>query len=540
MPAHLRALVVILVFALAVFLLAKAPITARACSEQDFTRRRNLWFALTLSAFLAHSFWLFVLVASCVLVVGMRTESNRFALYLSLVLTLPYLAAELPGLGFFNQLFSLTQMRLLALVVLLPTYLTLRRRPGVEPFGRLLCDKLLLGSFALDIVLTFPHTTFTNFLRVSVVYPFIDVFLIYYVASRSLRSLTAFRDAFGAFVVGAMVFCAILAFEFGRHWLLYRGLGAALGASSASESIYLLRAGLLRAVGTAQDSIVAGYTCAIAIGLYMYVMTLVPNVAWRSLGMLVLITGIIAALARAPWLGAAMMIMLFIMLGPTPIANLAKLAVAGLVAVPILLSTGAGDTIVDFLPWVGSVDARNVDGRELLATVALQIIGEYPFFGRYDFALDPALEQLRGGDGRIDLVNTYIIIALGGGYVSLALFVGVAAVAAVGIVVGLFRVGDRRDERHALGRSLLATLVGVLFIIGTVSPIFFVYPLYWCLIGLAVGYGCLIARGEPHLKSDAAASAQGNPAPRARWATATRKEAAASTPVPRGETGLRR
>ena len=495
MPLHLRALVVILVFAVAVFVLAKAPITAQACSEQDFIRRRNLWFALTLSAFLAHNFWLFILVASCVLAVGVRAEANRFALYLSLILTLPYLAAEIPGLGVFNQLFTVNQLRMLALVVLLPTYLTLRRRPGVEPFGRLLCDKLLLGSFALNIILTLPYTTFTNLLREYVLYPFVDVFLIYYVASRSLRTLVAFRDALGAFVVGAMVFCAILAFEFGRHWLIYRGLDTALGTSPSAGN-YLLRAGLLRAGGTAGDSIGAGYTCAIAIGLYLYVSTLVPSLAWRILGMLVLIAGIIGALARAPWLGAAMMILLFLVLGPTPIASLAKLAVAGLLALPIVLMTGAGATIADFLPWIGSVDAHNVEGRELLATVALQIIGEYPFFGRFDFALDPNLEQLRGGDGRIDLVNTYILIALKGGYVSLALFVGIAAVAILGIVAGLFKIGDRRDERHALGRSLFATLFGVLFMIGTVSPIAFVYPLYWSLAGLAVGYGRLIARGE--------------------------------------------
>ena len=522
MPLHLRALVVILVFAVAVFVLAKAPITAQACSEQDFIRRRNLWFALTLSAFLAHNFWLFILVASCVLAVGVRAEANRFALYLSLILTLPYLAAEIPGLGVFNQLFTVNQLRMLALVVLLPTYLTLRTRPGVEPFGRLLCDKLLLGSFALNIILTLPYTTFTNLLRENVLYPFIDVFLIYYVASRSLRTLKAFRDALGAFVVGAMVFCAILAFEFGRHWLLYRGLDTALGATSASAGNYLLRAGLLRAGGTAGDSIGAGYTCAIAIGLYMYVSTLVPSFAWRSLGMLVLLAGIIGALARAPWLGAAMMILLFIMLGPTPIASLAKLAVAGLFALPILLMTGAGATIADFLPWIGSIDAKNVDGRELLATVALQIIAEYPFFGRFDFALDPALEQLRGGDGRIDLVNTYIIIALRGGYVSLALFVGVAAVAILGIVAGLFKIGDRRDERHVLGRSLLATLLGVMFMIGTVSPIAFVYPLYWTLAGLAVGYRLLIARGEIPQERDATEAGRGSHRPTARWGAATR------------------
>ena len=37
-----------------------------------------------------------------------------------------------------------------------------------------------------------------------------------------------FRDAMAAFVVGAMVYCAIIAFEFFNHWLLYRALDDAL------------------------------------------------------------------------------------------------------------------------------------------------------------------------------------------------------------------------------------------------------------------------------------------------------------------------
>ncbi len=54
MPEHLRALTVILVLATAVF--AFAYHSASSISEaDDFTRRRSLWFALTLAAFLAHT-----------------------------------------------------------------------------------------------------------------------------------------------------------------------------------------------------------------------------------------------------------------------------------------------------------------------------------------------------------------------------------------------------------------------------------------------------------------------------------------------------
>lgn len=533
MPEHLRALVVILVIATAVFAIAKVPLTVQACAVQDFKRRRNLWFVLTLSAFLAHNFWLFVLVASCALTFALRTETNRYALYLGLMLALPRLTASIPGLGVVNELFSIDQLRLLALVILLPTYLTLRRRPDVEPFGRLLCDKLLLCILVLEVVLTLPYRTFTSVMRDSVLYAFTDVFLTYYVASRSLRTLEAFRDALGAFIAGAMVFSAVVAFESLKSWLLYRSVDDALGVSLGVGGTYLRRAGLLRAEGTAGQAIVAGYTCAVAIGLYLYVGTLVRTIPWRVVCMLILLAGLIGAFSRAPWLGACMAVVIFIVLGPAPVATLAKLAVGLLALAPILMLSGAGAKILDFLPWVGTVDASTVEGRAHLFAVSLQLIYEHPLVGRYDFRLDPELEVLRDGSGLIDMVNTYIIIALQGGLISLGLFAGFAAAAFFGVVSGLLKIADKRDERHVLGRSLLATLLCVLFVIATVSPIFFVYPIYWTVAGLAVGYGCLVVRGERQQGSKGGSAARhGGRGAGARWSGAARRRANAAADAP--------
>ena len=67
MPEHLRALIVILVLASAVFAFAKAPACAVACTRVDFERRRNLWFGVTFAAFLAHNFWIFIAIAAVLL-----------------------------------------------------------------------------------------------------------------------------------------------------------------------------------------------------------------------------------------------------------------------------------------------------------------------------------------------------------------------------------------------------------------------------------------------------------------------------------------
>lgn len=50
MPEHIRALIVILVLAGTVFTLARRP-AKDLIPYNDFTRRRNLWFVLTLLVF---------------------------------------------------------------------------------------------------------------------------------------------------------------------------------------------------------------------------------------------------------------------------------------------------------------------------------------------------------------------------------------------------------------------------------------------------------------------------------------------------------
>lgn len=494
LPEHLRALVVILVLSTPVFLLAKAPITARICAPEDFIRRRNLWFGLTLAAHLAHNYWVFVLIAAFMLVHAARSESNRFAMYMALVLALPHMSGSIPGLVV-NDLFAVTPVRLLSLCILWPTYLHLRKQPGVARFGTHLCDKLLLAYLLLEVLITLPYRTVPSILRDGVFYGFTDAFLPYYVASRALSNLKIFRDTLGAFIVAAMVLSMVLMFEFWRNWLLYATIDDALGVPNI-EQPYLRRSGILRGLGTAGNAIIAGYTCAVAFGLYLYLRTLVSNRLMRWLGSLLLIGGLIGAFSRGPWVGAALMFGIFVMLGASPVANSLKLVGIGALSLPIILSTKFGQVLIDHLPWIGTVDDRSVDGREVLIDVAMQVFWESPVFGRFDVLFHPAMQALRGGDGLIDLTNTYVVIGLASGGVGLAIFLAFFGVACWTIFKSMRKVRDRRDERYVLGNALLSTVVGVLLILGTVSPILLAPVLFWILGGCAVAYGRLVEQDQ--------------------------------------------
>ena len=117
------------------------------------------------------------------------------------------------------------------------------------------------------------------------------------------------------------------------------------------------------------------------------------------------------------------------------------------------------------------------------------VIQQNPWFGTFNALSNPLMEQLRQGEGIIDLVNTYIAVALTYGVVGLALFVGAFGSAAFGVWRVHRRLGPKDDaESEHLARALLAVLAAIMITIVTVSPINTIPPVYWSFIGIAVAY----------------------------------------------------
>lgn len=485
MPEHLRALVVIVVVASAVFFMARRPATD-LIPLADFKRRRNLWFALTLVAFLAHSFWLYAAAATLILLVAQRREHNPLALFFMLLFLIPPATAAIPGFGVINYLFDINHQRLLTLCVLLPAALALRKQPGRVPLGRLLPDKLLLAGLALTSALALRETTVTDTLR-QMLSLYIDVLLPYYVASRGVRELADFKDVLLAFVLVAFVLALLGVTEYVRHWLLYNAVLDALGLQWDLRG-YLSRGGSLRASVTTGQAIVLGYVMAVAIGLFLFVQHFVGKPAHRYMGALLLAAGLFAPVSRGPWIGAVIIIVVFIALGRRAVPRLALLALAGVLSIPLLSVLPGGDKVLDLMPFIGKVEAENITYRERLLENSWIVIQRNPLFGSFDFRNTPEMQSMIQGEGIIDIVNTYVGLALRVGLVGLGLFMGFFVCILLGIRKGMRQVADKADPYHLLGRVLLATLVGILVTIFTVSSITVIPIVYWSIGGLSVAY----------------------------------------------------
>lgn len=297
MHENLRALIAILILTIPFFHIARQPASG-ITSIENFTRRRNLWFGLTLAAFLTFNFWLYLAIAIPLLVYANRREHNPPALFFFLLFVMPIATMQIPGLGVVNYIFELSHARILALLILLPAFFSLRLQGNNTPFGRTGSDKAFIAYLFLSGALLFREDSMTNGLR-HAFYLFIDVFLPYFVISRSLKSLQSFRDTLLSLVLAIMVLAPLAIFESLKGWLLYSSLIAALDLRGVTD--YLVRDGMLRAIVTATQPIVLGYLMAAGIGLYLFIQRSIQQKFVRRLGMAVLVAGLIAPVSRGPW-----------------------------------------------------------------------------------------------------------------------------------------------------------------------------------------------------------------------------------------------
>ncbi|MDE2466697.1 MAG: hypothetical protein KGO02_23720, partial [Alphaproteobacteria bacterium] len=230
MPVNVKGLIVVLFLSALVFALGKRT-ALHFMEEEDFKRRRNIWLILSAAAFLSQSFWLFSLVAVPILYWGGKKDTHPLAFYLLLMNVIPAIPVPIPtnGLGI-NQLFNLDILRLLSLCVLVPTAWRIHKSPDPNRIhGVRGMDLLVLGFGALKVALYVPpdlpnhvilHTSFTNNVRDALLY-LIDIYVLYYVASRSASSTRVIRDALAAFCLSCTIMACVALFETLKHWLLY-------------------------------------------------------------------------------------------------------------------------------------------------------------------------------------------------------------------------------------------------------------------------------------------------------------------------------
>lgn len=486
MPEVLRSLIVILVIAAAVFVIAKRSSLLLIKDEAVLKRRIFSWYFVTLAAFIAGNFWLFAAIATAVLYINGRKDQNPVAFVFFVLFAVPLFPNAIPGFGIVNYFFDLNYFRIISLAVFFPRYLDSLKTKGGMTFGSVGADKFVAAYILYSLALLMIASSLTNVARQAFVY-FIDIFLPYYVVSRHLKKKEDFDEAIKSFVIAVCIVSMVGIFEYLKGWLVYQAVPGALGVAWDGGG-YLLREGKVRALASSGQAIVLGYIIAVAIGFNAYLGQQASSLRDKVLVTAVLLAGIFSPLSRGPWVQAALTGIILVVLSPKPYANLFIFMAFGVFLVIASQFTPYAESIISYMPFVGTVDASNVEFRKNLLENAVIVIRENLWFGSPNYMQTEEMESMRsGGDGGIiDIVNSYIAVALSGGLVGLVLFAGYFV--SIGkVLFDAYRTSGRAsDQFHALVRSMIALFSGIVVVIYTVSSITFIPIIYWMLGGMAV------------------------------------------------------
>jgi O-antigen ligase len=492
MPEQYRALAVILILAFFSFSFSQKIVEPQT-SPNQFRRWRNAWFTITIVAFLANNYWIYIVIAGIFIWYVAKKEDNKLALFFAILFAVPMINQYIPAIGL-DKVFSINYARLLSLTILYPTYLTLRTKPGTLIFGKNLPDKILLTFMVLSVALLLRNTSFSDMLRGGI-YTFTDIFLPYYVASRGVKDLQQLKEVMVAFALAGIITGTIGIFEFGRHWLLFSSLPDALKVEWGMGS-YLGRGDDLRALASLGQPIVLGYVMMLTLGFYLFMAQSIKSKTLYLLGLGLVLAGLFAPLSRGPWIATVVLITIFIATGPNAIKRLTILGVAMLLFLPALAVIPGGQKIMHLLPFIGDTETENIDYRRELLDNSYIVFQKNPLLGSVNFREDLADMGMTQGEGIVDIVNSYLEIVLEYGLIGLTLFLGFFSLILLAIHNSMRKISDKKSQKYLFGRTLFSCLIGILITIFTVSSIQFIPIIYWAFAGLGITFVRLASKKE--------------------------------------------
>jgi O-antigen ligase len=308
-------------------------------------------------------------------------------------------------------------------------------------------------------------------------------------------------DSIATFCLNCALLAAIAVYESATHWLLYSDMAAHWG-NAIFYTLYVTRGTSIRAVASTGHSMALGYMLVVAFGFWLYLQTRIQSKRSRIAGTAIFWAGLFAAYTRGAWIGAVLVYFVFAALRPNPFTRIFKAAfAAGVIGVLAYLSP-LGDKITSVLPFLGGqVDNFNVVYRQRLWERSWEIIQESPVWG--DPAAMVKMQDLRQGQGIVDIVNTYVGVLLDNGFVGLTLFLAF-------ILIPLFKAWSTSRKSMQvdpdfglLGVSLVSCIIGMLLLIENGSFSGVTVALFYVLAALAAVYQYLgqLRQRDPHLRS---------------------------------------
>jgi O-antigen ligase len=255
----------------------------------------------------------------------------------------------------------------------------------------------------------------------------------------------------------------------------------------------------LRASASTGNPLALGYLVVIAIGFWNYLAEETKS-RMATIGVNILCgLGLFFSYSRGPWLGLGGLYLIKSALAPQRLKRTLRFLFFAACGVAAILLSPAGDKVVAMLPFLGgTVDADSVGYRQRLFDRAWQLIGDSPFLGSPDALLQ--MQDLRNGQGIIDLVNTYVDILLGTGFVGLALLGLFFVIATLRCFVMSQRVLPVDLKLGMMGILIVSCCLTTAVLLWNVSFLLAYERMFYVLVAMAIAYHrfCRQATIAPH------------------------------------------
>lgn len=445
-------------------------------SESGRYRIALMWIAAAAIAFLIpYKSAAFFLLAVALGALAPVNPTARIGFYFASFMALPfYYDFDIPFPGI-NYLINIDYSKVATLVLLGPLFVAKILKP--PPATLRIVDRLLLLFVLISGVMALRDLPVTSAIRATVD-RFILVYIPYVAISRNLATRKDVESVLRAFFAGLVVLAAIAVISMTRGWNYYASLGE-IGHKIYSDQ----RGGFLRIYATLTPPLLALSMGAGVVGaLYLRSKAVLRGYLVFALIPLFLFVMYVTG-SRGGMLGAAVTIAFYILLPRIGSAGRAALAALSFVFIAGLFFYLTQEDVQVYDPY-GTFQYR----AELFRT-SIEQIAQRPLFGSANFLELESFQALRQGEGIIDLVNSYLQVALYFGLVGLFLFVG-AHFMPLSKVYGSINVFDRGGSKqmeairlHVLMASLHA---GYLVLIFTTSGISWIWNYGYAFIALQV------------------------------------------------------
>ena len=239
------------------------------------------------------------------------------------------------------------------------------------------------------------------------------------------------------------------------------------------------------------------------LGFWLYLESHIRSRISRFSVLFLLSLGVLATYSRGPTIGLIIIYVVVLALRPGAFTRLFKGALAALLFVILIGQSPLGDRIAHILPFMkGSADEQadsSITYRQRLAERSWELINEHPFFG--DQLALQKMEDLRQGEGIIDLVNTYAAVTVFYGFVGLAIFISAMLIALSKAYRTAKKTAQKNPDLALMGISLVGCIVGTLFMLATCSFLAGYDVLFYVIAGFAATYANVANLPKPDTKA---------------------------------------